>query len=341
MTPSCLRKEAAEKFESVKHQAKCFDLSCDFLSEEEKIFLKGAPEDLVVVPLEEAFSSYSAFLSRWFQKTIALENDPFFLLNTAQFSSGLFIYVPQGLEASTIHLGSHSSIPKVTIFCGKRSKTTFEIENGSASSCASYEFFLDEGAICTAIEAPMSKNGTIFSNIFCEAREGSSFSFHAVQQGMCCKRTGVLLHLGKEAKAEVSTLSIGKEKEKLHVDINAFHEGEKSSSKISVKNVLFDAAEASCKTCANVRREAAGSTVATKSQTLLLSPDAKISTKPFLNIDVDDVVATHGATSGPLDEEELFYLLCRGISQKEAEDLLIQGFCQKELHEKLKPYLSR
>jgi Fe-S cluster assembly protein SufD len=59
---------------------------------------------------------------------------------------------------------------------------------------------------------------------------------------------------------------------------------------------------------------------------LLLSDDAEADNKPELEIFADDVTCGHGATTGALDESLLFYLRARGLSEKEAQALLIQAF---------------
>ncbi|MCY1560910.1 FeS assembly protein SufD [compost metagenome] len=61
-------------------------------------------------------------------------------------------------------------------------------------------------------------------------------------------------------------------------------------------------------------------------QGLLLSEDASFFAKPELEIFADDVQCAHGATSGEIDEDILFYLLSRGISRPEAETLLVTAF---------------
>src|SRR5204863_6028769 len=68
---------------------------------------------------------------------------------------------------------------------------------------------------------------------------------------------------------------------------------------------------------------------------LLLSPDARVDTKPQLEIFADDVKCAHGATVGQLAEEELFYLLSRGLHPDLARNLLTYGFAE-ELVEKIK-----
>ena len=62
------------------------------------------------------------------------------------------------------------------------------------------------------------------------------------------------------------------------------------------------------------------------SNAILLSEKAEMDTKPELEIYADDVRCSHGATTGQLDEEPVFYLRSRGLSEKEARELLIQAF---------------
>jgi Fe-S cluster assembly protein SufD len=75
-----------------------------------------------------------------------------------------------------------------------------------------------------------------------------------------------------------------------------------------------------------VRQDAQKTDAKQTNQTLLLSDDATINTKPQLEIYADDVKCTHGATVGQLDEEALFYLRARGIGRSQARDLLTFAF---------------
>ncbi len=78
-----------------------------------------------------------------------------------------------------------------------------------------------------------------------------------------------------------------------------------------------------------VRANASGTDAQQSNKNLLLSNDARVDTKPQLEIFNDDVKCSHGATVGQLEEEELFYLLSRGISEKLAKNLLTYGFAEE------------
>jgi Fe-S cluster assembly protein SufD len=75
-----------------------------------------------------------------------------------------------------------------------------------------------------------------------------------------------------------------------------------------------------------VARDAQKTDAKLMSQGLMLTEDAQIFSKPELEIYADDVVCGHGSTCGRLDEEQLFYLMSRGVPQAEAETMLIRAF---------------
>lgn len=94
-----------------------------------------------------------------------------------------------------------------------------------------------------------------------------------------------------------------------------------------------------------IRRNAQQSSAHQQNHNLLLSDDAAINTKPHLEIDADDIAASHGATIGALNEESLFYLRTRGIGREQAEALLIFAFVEEILqdvpHEAIRHRLNR
>lgn len=78
-----------------------------------------------------------------------------------------------------------------------------------------------------------------------------------------------------------------------------------------------------------VRENASGTNAQQSNKNLLLSNDARVDTKPQLEIFNDDVKCAHGATVGQLEEEELFYLLSRGLNENLARNLLTYGFAEE------------
>jgi Fe-S cluster assembly protein SufD len=97
----------------------------------------------------------------------------------------------------------------------------------------------------------------------------------------------------------------------------------------SYKGVLNDKSRAVFNGKVFVRENAHGTDAQQSNKNLLLSNDARVDTKPQLEIFNDDVKCSHGATVGQLEEEELFYLLTRGLPENLARNLLTYGFAEE------------
>jgi len=95
------------------------------------------------------------------------------------------------------------------------------------------------------------------------------------------------------------------------------------------KGVLNDRSRAVFNGKVFVREDAHGTDAKQSNKNLLLSNDARVDTKPQLEIFNDDVKCAHGATVGQLEEEELFYLLTRGLPENLAKNLLTYGFAEE------------
>jgi len=95
------------------------------------------------------------------------------------------------------------------------------------------------------------------------------------------------------------------------------------------KGVLNDKSRAVFNGIVFVRENAHGTDAKQSNKNLLLSNDARVDTKPQLEIFNDDVKCAHGATVGQLEEEELFYLLTRGLPANLAKNLLTYGFAEE------------
>ena len=73
---------------------------------------------------------------------------------------------------------------------------------------------------------------------------------------------------------------------------------------------------------------------------ILLSDDATIKAIPELNIYADDVMCSHGSAVGPLDEEQVFYLMARGIDENKAKEMLLLGFLSENTTEELQTSIT-
>ncbi len=125
--------------------------------------------------------------------------------------------------------------------------------------------------------------------------------------------------------------TIGNDSEQIMAPIHIRHLAPNTTSEIYLKSVLSGHAVRDGEALIAIQKGAKGSITRLETRALLLSPNARAKTKPVLEIDENDVKASHAATTGPLDENALFYLQSRGVSDHDARQLLIWAFLQSDL----------
>lgn len=131
---------------------------------------------------------------------------------------------------------------------------------------------------------------------------------------------------GEGATAHVFAFFKGEKEDQQTLNIVQKHLAPETTSSALVKAVLKDKAKLHYDGTIKIEKRAQGSNASQESRSLLLSPEASAHTKPALEILADDVQCRHAATVSPLNESMLFYAKSRGLGEKEATELLIQGF---------------
>jgi Fe-S cluster assembly protein SufD len=130
---------------------------------------------------------------------------------------------------------------------------------------------------------------------------------------------------GEDAEARILGAIIG-EVDKTNINTFQHHRAPNTKSDLLIKGVFLNQSSYKYEGLIKIDPKAQKSNAYQKNNNLLLNEKAHVDTSPKLEILADDVRCTHGATVGRIDEEELFYLMSRGISKKEAEKLVISGF---------------
>jgi Fe-S cluster assembly scaffold protein SufB len=113
--------------------------------------------------------------------------------------------------------------------------------------------------------------------------------------------------------------------------IEAAHQAPNTQIKARIRAALTDKSSCNIEGAWSIEKKASGAETYFSHHTLLLSPYASAKTSPFLEIKTDNVKAGHAASVGKVDEDALFYLLSRGLSETQARTMLVQGFFETEL----------
>src|SRR3989344_4477506 len=131
---------------------------------------------------------------------------------------------------------------------------------------------------------------------------------------------------GRGAKLNLIGAFFLADKDQVKLNVNIDHLAPDTSSDTLIKSVLTDRAVGSFYGLVSIKKGAENTDTFFREDALLLSDTAKAEAIPSLEIDENEVKAGHASTVGPVDPEMLFYLMSRGITQKEARKLIVQGY---------------
>lgn len=135
-------------------------------------------------------------------------------------------------------------------------------------------------------------------------------------------------YVGAHNSATILGLNLGQKNGNTVHKLKINNKKPNNNSQQCFKYLLTDHAQATFNSVVHVHREAQNTISSQQNQNLILSKTAQIFSRPQLIIDNDQVNCTHGSSTGQLDEQALFYLMSRGLSETQARAMLIEGFAQ-------------
>ncbi len=143
----------------------------------------------------------------------------------------------------------------------------------------------------------------------------------------CTEPLEVSLEFVKEGvTAEIISLFRVKEGNKVNLTTIAHHKVPYTSCMTKIKKVLEDGAESDYMGKIIIEKPAQQTSSFLEDATLILGDHTKNRSDPILEIEADDVKASHGATTGRVDKDQVYYLMSRGLTSQEAQDIIVEGF---------------
>jgi Fe-S cluster assembly protein SufD len=268
-------------------------------------------------------------------------------LNDAFFEDVVAIRVrPKAVVTSPIHVlslsaaGGEAAIvaPRLLIQVGEGAQVsvieTYAGLPGPATlTTAVTRLFLDPAAVVNHVKI-QSEEATAFhiGNLAAWLGRGSTLTSHALTFGSRIARNDITAVLdGEGAECTLDGLYVGDGESLLDTHTTIDHAKPHCPSHERYKGILAGRAKAVFNGKIIVRQDAQKTDAKQTNRALLLSDDAQVNTKPQLEIFADDVKCTHGAAIGQLDDDALFYLRARGISEIDARNLLIHAFAAEVL----------
>ena len=132
--------------------------------------------------------------------------------------------------------------------------------------------------------------------------------------------------VGRGSRAEIAVAYLGRGQGATQMDITIRHEAPETYGRVRAKAALFDDARFVFRGMLDIAPTAKGADSYLLAKGLMVSPRARAEIYPYLEIQTDEVKASHGSSVGRLDERQLFYLQSRGIAKTEAEAIILSAY---------------
>ena len=246
------------------------------------------------------------------------------------------------------------------LFLPKNSSATLKLNISATNSAIHNIIVLEEGAKLNYFENYEQGNGFVVDATEIFAAENSQINFQSFQDfpqdvyhlsyksaalrryAVCDWNFGCFGGQFSRWKIETKLEGEGAQSEniavffgsgKQHIDITtiAQHIVPHTTNNILAKGVMKDSSSSVFRGLIRIEKPAQKTDSYLADHTLILNKNATANSIPSLQIEANDVRATHGATIGQLDKEQMFYLTSRGLSEKEAEKLIVSGFFEPVL----------
>lgn len=308
--------------------------------------LQVLPGGMIIGSMAEAAKQYPDLLKQHYSKYADYEKDGLVALNTAFAQDGTFIYVPRGAGTDRAVQIVNILLSPEDLFVQHRNLVIVE-DNASARvvvcdhslSAHHYltnsvtEIYVGPNAHLDYVKLQNENNNSNqISSSFVLQERSSDAVFNTITLHGGLIRNNVYTRLNGEG-ASNQTLGLFLVDKTQHVDNYTFvdHAVPNCTSRQNFKGILDDQATGAFNGRILVRPQAQKTLAYQANNNILLTNDARMSTKPQLEIYADDVKCSHGATVGQLDQNAIFYLQSRGISIREARLLLMYAFGQEIL----------
>jgi Fe-S cluster assembly protein SufD len=319
-----------------------------FFSEE--LSNKTGLENVVAIDLLTAVSDarYNKTARAYLARNAGYHNNGLAALNTAFLQSGLFLLIPKNvkvdkpIQVTFVTDGETASFPRLLVVAEEHSSATL-IESFVSTGEQQYftnavaEIIVKEGARLVHYRMQRESEKAFHTSLTStELGRASSYDATSINLGGRLSRHDISVVMDNEgAECWVDGLYlVGADQ---HTDTHSVidHQQPHCKSHQLYKGILDGNARAVFNGKIFVREGAQKTDAMQTNKNLLLSPQARVDTKPQLEIYADDVKCAHGAAVGQIDQEELFYLQARGINPELGRSLLTYGFAE-EVIEKIK-----
>ena len=314
----------------------------DQLLERDVVSEQLSKRGVIFQPLERAMVEHADLFRKYFMSTeVSLGSAKFAALHQALVSTGTFLFVPRGVEIDQpieiFHwlAGENATVfPHLLLVTDELAKVTV-IEhfrsldrNQRGFACGVNDLLAGPGAKVTYVCAQNWGDNVVALQMNTTAvdHDASAMSLNLNLGSRYSRFESLSRLVGEGARSDLLAVAVATNEQEFDARTLQDHISPHTASDLLYKNALDDRARCTFGGLIRVEPHAHFTDAYQKVRNLLLSDDSEANSMPGLEILADNVRCTHGATSGQINEEEMFYLRSRGIPVPVAQRLIVTGF---------------
>jgi Fe-S cluster assembly protein SufB len=315
---------------------------------ESEVVYHSLREDLqkkgvIFTDTDSAVREHPDLVREYFGTIIPIEDNKFAALNSAVWSGGSFVYIPAGVKVD-IPLQAYFRINAENM--GQFERTLIIVEEGAqvhyVEGCTA-PIYTSESLHSAVVEIVVKRSGrcrytTIqnwANNIYnlvtkrAVAYEDALMEWVDGNLGSKLTMKYPAVHMrGKGARGEILSIAFAGKGQHQDAGGKVVHEAPHTSSRIISKSISKNGGRASYRGLLKVADGAKGCKSNVVCDALILDPQSRSDTYPYIEIDEDDVKIGHEASVSKIGEDQLFYLMSRGLSEAEASTMIVSGFIE-------------
>ncbi|MEK6939610.1 MAG: Fe-S cluster assembly protein SufD [Nanoarchaeota archaeon] len=341
-----LKEQAAQKFTKLElptqNHGKGFALSINV--DWEKVFreIRKAENPVIIADERVKVCRLSElgeeFISKYAQKLVPAE-DKLLALQYSVAADAQVIIIPKNIVIENpiiinTKATAIASAESIIVIAEAGAQATI-VENAVSTENVHYksqilQLYLQSRAKITYCTLHQEKAGThSFTTKRAEVLQDASVQWFDFAIGKGFTQVQLRSHL-REAGAEAQQyqVMIGIESQQGDINSDAYHEHNKTTSVMLAKGILSDKSRAMHRGTIRVEKNAANCQGHQRSDMLLIGEEARCNAIPVLEVENDDVSCSHGTTMGQIDEEQLYYLVSRGLDENLARQMLVMAFVE-------------
>ena len=298
---------------------------------------------VVFMGTDQGMKEYPEIFKKYFGTVVPAEDNKFAALNSAVWSGGSFVYVPKGVEVP-LPLQAYFRINGQNT--GQFERTLIVVDEGASlhyiEGCTAPNWATDSlhVAVVEVIALPGAKvryttiqnwSNDVYNLVTkrAHAHAGATVEWIDANTGaqLTMKYPGIYL-LGEKAHAEIVSVAVASKGQHQDTGAKAVHLAPNTTSRIVGKSVCKDGGVATYRGTVKVAPGATGVTTSVRCDALILDEGSRSETYPYIDIQEDDTSMSHEATVGRVSDDQIFYLMSRGMTENEATNLIVQGFLE-------------